>query len=293
MAYVVSVINSGSEVYLESLAKLKAHDGWGAVPSHLITTRGPLQHGVSVLDYRMDPRVGVLVFQPKTNKSADMYSLRQQFLNLFAPGNNSKLRFYLSTGTWEISCRYLDSLTLPWSADDGWAPKLGLQLFCPDGYFYDPAGEAVAFALGAGSGSFVVPVVVPISVGASDINQSQPVQYRGNIDSVIDKIRIDGPVTNPILRNLTTGEKLDFTGHTIDVNHYYEIDPRYGYQTVMYDGITDITNYLTNDSDLATFHLKAATDGSSLLTNTFQFTGSAANGNTKVNLTYYRKRSGI
>ena len=68
-------------------------------------------------------------------------------------------------------------------------------------------------------------------------------------------VRITGPITDAVITNNATSEKLDFTGTTIAAGDYYEIDCRYGYKTVVDStGANQIAD-LTSDSDLVSFHI--------------------------------------
>ena len=85
---------------------------------------------------------------------------------------------------------------------------------------------------------------------------------------------------------------MDFTDTTIATGHYYDIDCRYGYKTVLLDGTTNKIADLTAASDLATFHLAADPEvvGGA---NNINVTGSAIDANTKVTVTYTRRYIGI
>jgi len=68
-------------------------------------------------------------------------------------------------------------------------------------------------------------------------------------------INVPGSATSPIIQNLSTGETLNFSGAIIPENITYTIDARYGYKTVTDSaGINQIAK-LSDDSDLATFHI--------------------------------------
>jgi hypothetical protein len=150
----------------------------------------------------------------------------------------------------------------------------------------------VTFALGGGGGTMEVPTEVPTEIGASDINMTQAVLYTGTWYS-FPQIRIEGPITDCVITNETTGEKLDFTGTTIADGDYYLIDTRYGRKSVIDSNGANKISKLTSDSDLATFHLEppgaVAPDGS----NSVRVEGSSIDAGTIVYMTYYRRYLGI
>lgn len=73
-------------------------------------------------------------------------------------------------------------------------------------------------------------------------------------------IEFTGPIADPKLTNISTGEKLDFTGATIDAGEIYTVDTRYGRKTVTDNLGANQIALLTSDSDLATFHLMPGTN---------------------------------
>ena len=62
-------------------------------------------------------------------------------------------------------------------------------------------------------------------------------------------------MTDPKLTNNSTGEMLDFDGTTIAVDHYFDIDLRYGWKRVVDNHGVVQTDKLSSDSDLVTWHL--------------------------------------
>ena len=95
-------------------------------------------------------------------------------------------------------------------------------------------------------------------------------------------------MSDPVVTNTVTGEKLDFTGSTIGSADYYEIDTRYGYKTVTDSGGTSRIDLLTSDSDLGTFHLAAPPYAGSGV-NVLALTGTAPGTATSIVATYYNR----
>lgn len=101
-------------------------------------------------------------------------------------------------------------------------------------------------------------------------------------------IVINGPISDPILTNTTTGETLDFTGYTIGSADFYTIDLRYGSKTVRNSGGDNRIGQLSNDSDLATFHVEPAPVAAGG-TNVFSLSGTATGTATAAVITYYNR----
>ena len=96
-------------------------------------------------------------------------------------------------------------------------------------------------------------------------------------------ITIAGPLSDPIVKNATTGAILDFTGAVIPAGVTYTIDCRYGYKTVIDSNSTNQISKLSNDSDLSTF---ALTPGVNII-NVY-----ASNGGT-VSISHYDRYLGL
>lgn len=78
-------------------------------------------------------------------------------------------------------------------------------------------------------------------------------------------IALTGPLVNPKVTNMATGEVLDFAGTTIAAGETYTIDLRYGKKTITDSLVANRIAALTSASDLASFHL---VPGTNLLTMT-------------------------
>ncbi len=113
---------------------------------------------------------------------------------------------------------------------------------------------------------------------------SKTITYTGSFLSY-PIVTITGPITDPVLTNVSTGEDLDFTGVTIAGGDTYTIDCRFGYKTVKNAaGVNKIAD-LTAGSDLATFHLGADPEVSGGA-NAFTLRGTGTDANTTVTVTY-------
>lgn len=105
-------------------------------------------------------------------------------------------------------------------------------------------------------------------------------------------VTIEGPITDPVLTNTSTGDKLDFTGTTISSGDTYTIDCRYGFKTVKDAAGTNKIADLSSDSDLATFHLAPDPEVSSG-NNALTLTGTGTDANTEVTVAYNERHVGL
>lgn len=272
----------------------EGEDGLGMPDLHRMEDRGPMQHGSSDRGYRLDPRYAAYVFGIAAASKSDLWDKRQELLRIFRPTRTIIMKHVLENGdTRYLDCLFSGSMKMP--AQDrrgGIFQKLSVVLKADDPTLYDPDGESVSFALGGGGGAWEFPWEIPWTVGASSIDLSQNLEYEGDVATRPSIIRITGPITDAIITNNSTGEKLDFDGVTIAGGDYYDIDLRYGYKTVVdSDGVNKITD-LTTDSDLSTWHI-AAEDEVADGINSIRVQGSAITAATKVEINYYNRYGGI
>lgn len=262
MTWAVSVISRDVEYNLSDNTNyvLIGLDGIGAAPVARIVERGPMQHGESDLGYRLGPRRIALALMARGGDTAAWFARREALLRIFRSSDSPvKLKIVNGDIVRQIDC-YLSG-TMEMVPDDScprWQ-KVGIELYCPDPTWYNPAGQSVAFSLGGG-GLLAIPLAVPMQVGASSIDQSIVVQYQGTWDAY-PIITAVGPIADLLIQNNTLGDKLDFSGMTINAGDSYVIDCRYGYKTVTRtsDGANRIQD-LTADSNLATFRIGAHPD---------------------------------
>ncbi len=268
-------------------------DGWGMAPVRRITDRGPLQHGDSDIDFRLEPRTGMLKLLARASSASAYWDNRATLNQIFRPSNTAiQLLWGLDNGAQrQIDVHFAGDLNFASDGRLGYNHTAVVSLRAADPTFYDPTVQSVPFTTGSGSGGFVVPVVVPVGVGASTVNSTQVITYPGTW-LTFPIVTIVGPITNPVITNLSTTDKLDFTGITISAGDSYTIDCRSGYKTVTNAAGTNKIADLTDDSDLQTFSIQPNPDVAGGL-NTIKVTGSSTNASTSINIVYYVRYVGI
>lgn len=274
---------------------LKSFSGLHAPPVRRLRSSGSQQHGESDHGFYLNARPFQMVFQIQQATKAlvwDKRTLLHRYLGNFT--DRIKLRFTLENGdVRQIDCDAME-VDDAWDAAEWYANWRGAFSFsAPDPTFYHPTAVAVVFSLGGGGESMDIPLPIPWPVGVATLDVTVPITYGGTWLSYPHLVRIVGPITDCVIENQATGEKLDFTGVTINAGDYYDIDLRYGYKTVVdSSGVNKIAD-LTSDSDLATFHLAHAVDGSASRVNSINVTGSVVTAATEVYLQYYTRYRGI
>lgn len=286
----LSVIRDGIQYPLDdgTYCYYVGDDGWGMTPVHRLAERGPQQHGDSDKGFRLDPRVGHVVLFITGTSREDLFARRSQLLDIFAPSSTPlALRWELSNGvTKQIDVHYIGDMSYSSDQRSGFNQRLAVTLKAPNPTFYDPAGQEIEFALGGGSGAMTIPLTIPHFVGASTLDLATPVIYEGSWITQPHLIRIGGPIDDPKIINETTGELLSFPGVTILAGDYYDIDARYGYKTVRNAAGDSKISELSNDSDLATFHLRPGP-------NSIRVTGTNITEATRVTINFYERYLGI
>jgi hypothetical protein len=128
-----------------------------------------------------------------------------------------------------------------------------------DPTWYDPTSLTWAFAVSGGAGSWGhEPDGLGFDAGwgaAAADGTPETKTYPGTWRSY-PKIILMGPMTAPQIDNYTTGETLEFdAGYVLDPAETITIDLAQGYKTVTHSVDGPIPDQLTDDSDLATFHI--------------------------------------
>jgi len=262
------------------------HSGFGMPGISRIEERSPMQDGITDLGFRLEARTLILVLAIKGKTPEEFYTKRSNLINMFVPSNIAgTVKLSVGSITREISGHVVSGLEFDLSDNNPLYQKAAVAIRCGNPTWYDPNGKAVTFNLGGGEGTGIIPMEVPYTVGASELNITKSIVYAGNFKT-FPIIRIYGAITNPRIVHQQTGYELSFPGVSIGSGDYYEIDTRFGYKTVKdQDGVSKIFE-LSNESDLTLFTIGSKpeiADG----VNTFTVTGSAVDILTTVEIVYY------
>jgi hypothetical protein len=275
-----------------SSAVVLAHSGLGMPPVRRLAERGAQQDGESDVGFKVDARTIELVLGFVQDDAAGWFDVRSTLLELFHPNRRLSLRVQVGSEVRQIDCYYRSDLVMSSAEAIGsWGQKAAVSLRCPEPSWYDPTERVHIIGMGGGGGAFVVPSPVPTAVGSSVANSTLAIEYPGTWNS-FPVIRLVGPITDPVVTNLSTGDKLDFTGTTIATGDWYEIDTRYGYKTVIDSGGVYRNDKLTPDSDLATFHIAGQADfpGGN---NTLTLSGTAITTDSSIQIRYFVRYIGV
>lgn len=258
------------------------------------TERSPLQDGITDAGYRLNERRISIILGFNASNLSGYYSKRRQLINIMRPDDiPGTLQITLPNGNvWCIDGFLVSGLEYSGADRTHLYQKTAIVIQCPDPTFYDPVAEYFEFGQsGGGSNNLLVPLTVPMYVGASSFDTTVTIHYMGT-ERTYPQITITGPVTDLKIENLTTGDKLDFNGVTIAGGTNYLVDLRPGYKTVTdSNGVNKIAD-LTADSDLSTFHL---TPDPFVLSgmNQIKVSGLSTSSATNISMQYYVRQLGI
>ena len=278
-----------------------SYSGFGTPPIEYITERGPFQHGATVRDYFLQPRVIQLFIRQAFCDRVAWWGGRADLLNEIRPNRQAtptgvqpgELQLVETDGTirslnvWiQEGPRFEPRESTQW---DEWAFQEVLRFVAYDPVAFDPTQVVAAFAV-AVAAQLVFPITFPIQFGTGDLDETLAVTYPGTWLS-FPIITIVGPIETPRLDNVTTGEKIEFSIN-IAAGRTVTIDLTEGNKTVVDDLGNNLIGGVTPDSDLGTFHL-APDPEAPLGVNTLRLRGTNPAGPTAVSLAYFERYFGF
>ena len=278
-----------------------SESGWGTPPINYVTQRGPFQHGVTVKDFFLQPRVIQLLIRQGFCDREELWAGRAGLLDEIRPNRQAistatvpgELRRSFSDGrvrSLEVFIaegpRFEPQQVNIW---DEFAFQEVLRFIAHNPIVFDPRRNDVNFIVDLDS-QLVFPITFPIQFGSGEVDDILNINYVGTWES-LPIIVITGPIERPRINNVTTGEKLQFS---IDISpgQIVTIDLSYGSKTVIDDTGANLIGGLTADSDLATFHI-APTPEAPLGVNTMRLRGQHATRATDVEIRYFDRFFGI
>ena len=282
-----------------TLCYYEAEDGLGLADVERFVERGPQQDGDTDAGFRLGARTVNLVLRlvgvgdSDLAATVDLDAKRARLFRLLRPRSRAlQLRYTLASGAVrQLDVHLAAAIPLPSKDTVGLSVKAGVAFRANDPMFYDPTAQAVTFGLSVGGTGFTVPTAVPTPIGSSALNQVRTLINTGHV-TAWPVIRIVGPVANPVLTQLTTGDVLDFTGTTIAAGDYYQLDLRTGAKTVVDSAGMNRIAQLSDSSALATWAL-LADDDAPLGANDVQFAGTGLSTASQVYLTWFNRYLGI
>jgi hypothetical protein len=217
--------------------------GFGLAPLHRITTRGPLQHGDSDIDFRLDPRVlqlPLMVVNSSATPRYQHYEIREKLLDMFRPGESGIIYVGRGNGTTtkerEIKVKLLGGLSFDVDPN-AFHVRTVVQLRADDPTWYD------------------ADATYQITYNQAQFGTTQTATNGGNW-LTFPQIYFKGAVTNFRITNATTGLFIQYNG-AVSSGITIDINLAYGKKTVTNFGTgANLIANISNDSSLATFALQ-------------------------------------
>lgn len=297
----VQFISADGAVYnfSTSIHTLMSETGSGMAPINLLTQQAPMQHGASLMDYRLQPRTIQLLFRADGCSREEYWANRAELLNILRINRSTQITGVLRYNLPDGSVRDIDvvcdagpafesrSLT-DW---DEWAFTETLRFYAPDPTFYDPTLVTVNWSLSNPLSELDFPITFPIQFGSSVLTgQTKDVTYAGTWGAY-PQIVITGPLSGFALENTTIGTKLALN-YAVRKNETVTITTEPNNKTVTSSLGTNLRGAVTKDSDLTTFHIEPDPQAPSGV-NHLTIAGASATSSTGVVLTYYTRYIGI
>jgi len=248
---------------------LISETGFGMPPISYITQRSPIQHGETAIDFRLNPRVIQLVHRRNGCSREEYWANRSALLNVIRPNRanyygrsyppllqHGKLRKIFKDG----SMRDLDVVIEQGpefvardpSRWDEWAFTETLRFIAHDPILYDPVEKSQVWTLALDS-ELEFEITFPIRFGDQAVNTNTDITYLGSWLSY-PRFVIQGPTTGFYIENTTTEEVLRYTRRIVN-GETVTVGLDFGNKSIVSSVSGSVIRYLTDDSDLATFHI--------------------------------------
>lgn len=248
---------------------LLAFQGYGMPGIEYIDQQGPFQHGKTLLDYRLQPRIIQLEHRREGCDRYDYWTNRGGLLNILRPNRQlpnsfelGKLRKILPGNVKrDIDVLVQQGPSFAARNDGGdWLDFTDtIQFIAPDPTFYDPDEVTVVWTITVTGELFFYSVAFPndlffpISFGTDVLSGSASLHYTGTW-LAFPTIVMTGPINQPIIENLTTGEKIQLV-YYVAAGEVVTISLPFGNKTVTNNFGQNLIGNVSTDSDLATFHI--------------------------------------
>lgn len=274
--YILSAGNNRSVLY---------DTGTGMPEIEYVSQRGPYQHGDSLKDYFLRPRVLEMRLRQNFKNRQEYWDGRAALINILRPnrGLTSVLRKVLPDGAKrdlqvvvQHGPRFEPRKLNEW---DEYSLDETIRFIAHNPVYYSPDQRSQSFSP---VGAFTFPITFPIVF--TEFGNTITIDYVGTWIEY-PRIVITGPLTATSIYNTTTDENLGFSYNILD-GRVVTFDLSHSVKRVLLDDGTNLTGYLSGDSDLATFHLAPGS-------NTVQVLGTGAGGNTSIIMSWYDRFVGI
>lgn len=257
-------------------------EGTALPPIERYVEASPLQHGASDYGFRLAARQLKVQVKLRASTALEFYQRRSSLIQILRPYHTlvaSILECCLPDGTvWRMAvfCTELSFSAKPKGKDsDSSAPFLQTAVFtlmAPNPVWTQQTQPTTTYFY------------------QEDIPSTKDVAYSGTWLAYPYPFSIRGPITHPIITNLSAGTKLDLNA-TIAQNQTVLIDLRPNYKTILLGSISMLGS-LSADSDLEEFSLLPAPEAMGGI-NSIKVEGTNCGTSTRIAMAYVPTRIAI
>ena len=230
-------------------------DGIGIPPVQHVKQKSPRQDGATRVATILQERVVDVGFYYHSGTRDAYWENRFGLYELLKMFDDLVLRIILESGeSYDIDVAYLAETRkrlIPNSS------LIALRLEAANPIFYATVASFLAVGVPPAADEFEFAITFPETFGSVAIDKDIPLTYEGSWKAY-PQIDISGPITDPLIQNLTTDEELELSvavpnGEVVRIT----LNPR---GKSVWNITTDANwmQYLDDDADLATWHLEAA-----------------------------------
>lgn len=273
--------------------------GFGMPPASHITQRGVRQDGATLLDVRLNPRAIDVAIVHEAATRAGYWQARRGLLNMLKVFDGLKLRMVVTdtAESFDLDVVYGGGAELDSDDDIGLRTLIaGLRLVAHDPVWRSSTPSVLTIGVPSYEAAGIFPITMgELTFGTTTINRAATLTYAGTYRAY-PTIDIRGPIRNPSITNTTTGEELTLDkGGVVDIDagEVVRIDLSPLAKTVWH--LADDESWLdrlSDDSDLATWHLAAAPEAAGGV-NALQFQGFNAGAETAITLRWSDRFIGV
>lgn len=285
----------GGKLFLEFPWALTEIQGLDLPPTTYRTTRAPFQHGATLLDFVLEPRIVQIILHLRGHSRLDMWQKRQDIINVLNPLLGPyQLELHMGDGTiyslHDVVCDGALEAAVRSHGGDATLQSVGIRMVAQDPVWYGASRRQVIVGPTA-TDELVLPAEFPIIFDEEGaVAAHLVIDVLGNWETY-PIIEFYGPMSNPLVENVTIGEKLSLI-YEVAAGEVVTIDTAAGKKSVASNLYGNLVGYLTTDSDLATFRLNPhplAPDGE----NTLFAYGGACGVDTQFVVTWHDRYVGV
>lgn len=219
----------------------KGFDGWGATRSTRRTEQKTRGHGGTSGEGFLTPRPMALrgrAYAPTPEAAADALDR----LNDAASIDDFVFTVYEPGKTRWLFAHRVDAVQVEWTTEKELAWTIGLMA---DDHRKLHQELSATTGLPSTTGGLTVPFTVPFTIDAVSVSGQTSLTNSGNIAGPV-RLRVDGPVSGPIITHMVSGQSLVFSSsYTLAAGQWLDIDM--DAHTVLENGQANRRMYVISD----------------------------------------------